>query len=141
MTSSFNTQLIGQTEKTLNAILDRQLAGVVSEPQWVALVLTAGSGGSDDLDQLTARVGNGLKVDEATATGLLEGLAAKGLVTVGDSGVTVTDSGRQLLDRVRAQVVEITRRLWGDLPSEDLEAAGRVLSIVLERAEAELSAC
>ena len=33
-TPAFGTQLIGQTEKTLNAILDRQLAGTgVTEPQ------------------------------------------------------------------------------------------------------------
>jgi hypothetical protein len=32
-----------------------------------------------------------------------------------------------------------TRRLWGDLPAEDLSAAGRVLRVVLERANRELA--
>jgi DNA-binding MarR family transcriptional regulator len=143
MTPSFSTQLIGQTEKTLNAILDRQLAGAVSEPQWVALILTAASGGSDDPDELAARVAGALKVDLATAKSHIERLAAKGLVEPADDAdfaLTLTATGQQLLDRVRAEVGKITQRLWGDLPPADLEVAGRVLSTVLERAEAELSA-
>ena len=38
----FSTQVIGQAEKTLNAILQRQLAGTgLTEPQWITLTLTA----------------------------------------------------------------------------------------------------
>lgn len=44
----------------------------------------------------------------------------------------------QQLERVQAAVVEITARLWGDLPRDDLATAGRVLGIVLSRANAEL---
>jgi hypothetical protein len=36
-------------------------------------------------------------------------------------------------------VSAITRRLWGDVPAGDLEAAGRVLSDILVRADAELA--
>jgi hypothetical protein len=36
-------------------------------------------------------------------------------------------------------VTEITQRLWGDLPAEDLAIAGRVLGTVLVRANAELA--
>ena len=50
----------------------------------------------------------------------------------------VEPSQDALLGRVRKQVGEITQRLWGDLPAADLQVAGRVLSTVLERAEAEL---
>ena len=32
----------------------------------------------------------------------------------------VTDAGLQLHGRIRTQVSEITKRLWGDLPAEDL---------------------
>jgi hypothetical protein len=98
---TFSTQLIGQTEKTLNAILGRLLAGTgLSEPQWVT---------------------------------------AKQLFDVSDSAVTVTDAGKQLHGRIRGVVGEITGRLWGDLPAEDLAAAGRILTTVLERASAELA--
>jgi hypothetical protein len=36
-------------------------------------------------------------------------------------------------------VGEITGRLWGDLPAEELDVAARVLSTVLKRATAELA--
>jgi len=134
-------QLIGQTEKALNAILDRQLAGAVSEPQWVTLVLIAGSNGTADHDQLTARVADALKTDEETAASHIGQLTAKGLIRLApDAGaaVTLTGTGQLLLGRVQKQIGPVTARLWGDLPAADFEAACRVLSTVLERAESEL---
>jgi hypothetical protein len=50
----------------------------------------------------------------------------------------VTDAGTQLHGRIRTAVVEITQRLWSDLPADDLGTAGRVLGTVLDRANAEL---
>jgi hypothetical protein len=41
--------------------------------------------------------------------------------------------------QIRAGVTEVTQRLWGDLPAGDLATAGRVLSIITERADAELA--
>jgi hypothetical protein len=40
---------------------------------------------------------------------------------------------------IRASVSEITARLYADLPADDLAAAGRVLAVVTERANAELA--
>ena len=134
--STFSPAVLGQTEKALNAILDRQLAGAVTERQWVTLVLA--SGDASDLDELTGRVAGGLKVGDADARELIDALAAAGFVHVAGS-VTLTDAGRKLFDDTRVAVAEITNRMWGDLPAEDLDAAGRVLSTVLERANAELA--
>jgi hypothetical protein len=53
--------------------------------------------------------------------------------------VRVTDAGAQLYGRIRSGVVEITDRMWGDLPAADVAVAGRVLTTVLERANAELA--
>jgi DNA-binding MarR family transcriptional regulator len=139
----FGAQLIGQTEKTMNAILDRVLAGRVSEPQWVALVLLASGGGSADHDQFTAQVAHALKESRETAATRVGQLAAKGLVEVAPqpgSSVALTETGQQLMGSVRTQVNDVTQRLWGDLPAADLEVAGRVLRTVLERAEAQLAA-
>jgi DNA-binding MarR family transcriptional regulator len=136
------TQLVGQTEKTLNAILDRLLDGAVSETQWVALVLIAGSGGTADRDEFTSRVAHALKTDRQAAAHLVGELAAKGLVLTGPeagSAVTLTDAGQQLLGRVREQTSDVTARLWGDLPQQDLDVVGRVLRTILERAEADLA--
>ncbi len=133
-------QLIGQTEKAMNAILNRMLAGAVTEPQWVTLVLTARSSGSADRDQFSGSAAHALQVDQATAADHIGQLATKGLVSTADGAITLTEAGQQLLERVQGQTGEITRRLWGDLPAADHEATRRMLSTVLERAQAELGA-
>jgi DNA-binding MarR family transcriptional regulator len=140
----FSTQVIGQAEKTLNAILQRQLAGTgLTEPQWITLTLTAATGGSVGRSQLAGRVAGALKVSEADAQVRITELAAARLLRApADEGspVRLTDAGQQLFGRIRAAIAEITERLWGDLPAEDLATAGRVLSIVTARASAELAA-
>jgi hypothetical protein len=140
---SFSPQLLGETEKTLNAILDRQLAGTeLTELHWIALSLTVADGGASGRDALVHRIAGGLKVGEAAAQALIDELISAQLVHAAgdeDSRVTPTDAGRQLHGRIRAAVVQITERLWGDLPPEELATAGRVLSTVLARANAELA--
>jgi hypothetical protein len=142
-TPTFGAPLLGQTEKALNAILGRHLAGTgVTEPQWVTLTLTVMSGGTVERDQLIARVAGGLRVSGAEAEARIAELAAAGLLRAsGDerSPVEVTQAGSELHTRIRGAVTEITQRMWGDLPAEDLATAGRVLSTVLERADAELA--
>jgi DNA-binding MarR family transcriptional regulator len=137
----FGTQLIGQTEKSLNAILDRELAGSgVTEPQWVALVFAVLAGGTTDRAQLVARIAAALKSADDAAEARIAELTDAGLLaaSVDDEQVNVTDAGQSMHSGIRERVVEITQRLWGDLPAEELETAGRVLNTVLERANAEL---
>jgi hypothetical protein len=140
---TFGAQLLGQTEKAANAILDRLLAEPgLTEPQWVALTLGVASGGTVERDEFVNRVSGALKIAEAGAQSLLADLAAAQLLDVPDDGqapVRVTDAGKQLHATILARVGEVTDRLWGDVPAEDLATAGRVLSTVLERANAELS--
>jgi hypothetical protein len=142
-TPTFGTQVLGQTEKALNAILKRQLAGTgLTEPQWVTLTMTLASDGAFDHEQLTVRVAGVLKVSEADAQARIAELAAARLLEVPDdegSPVKVTDAGKQLHGEIRAAVTQITQRLWGDLPVEELATAGRVLSTILARADAELA--
>jgi hypothetical protein len=57
----------------------------------------------------------------------------------GPGPVRLTAAGTQVFGQIQAAVTEVTQRLWGDLPAEDLATAGRVLSIVTERANAELA--
>ncbi|HEY3957075.1 MAG TPA: hypothetical protein VGM53_27220 [Streptosporangiaceae bacterium] len=126
-------RVIGETEKTLNAFLGRLLAGTgVTEPQWVILSVAVTSGGSVTPGQ----VAFALKLTEAQAQDQLGQLTAAGYLT---GGTSVTQRARDLFTRVRAATQEITERLWGDLPAEDLATAGRVLSIITERANAELA--
>jgi DNA-binding MarR family transcriptional regulator len=137
--STFGTQLIGQTEKTLNAILSRLLADTgLSEPQWVTLTVAVTSGGSIERAAFAGRIAAALKISEADAQARIDELAAQQLFAFDDGAVNVTDAGRQLQGRIRGAVGEITERLWGDLPAEDLAVAARVLTTVFERATVEL---
>lgn len=142
-TPTFGTQIIGQTEKALKAILDRQLAGTgLSEPQWVMLTIAVMSAGSVDRAQLVSRITSALKISDADAQAQIDDLAAAQVLEVPEadgSPVSVTDAARQLHGRIRTAIAEITQRLWGDVPADDLATAGRVLGIVLDRANAELA--
>jgi DNA-binding MarR family transcriptional regulator len=140
----FGTALIGQTEKALNAILDRQLAGTgITEPQWVTLTLTAVGGGAVDRAELIRRVAGATQVSRAAVADRIAELTAAGFLRDSDSGddrVEVTDEGHARWTRVRTAIGPITQGLWGDLPAEDLAAATRVLRVVLDRAHAVLAA-
>jgi hypothetical protein len=132
--TTFDAQLLGRTEKALNAILDRLLAGPgLTEHQWIALTLTVNSGGGT--------ISQALKIGEAEARQLLVALAGKGLVTIGDDGTaTATERGVAQWRELRAATGEIMRDLWGDLPAADLDTTGRVLSTILGRANTLLPA-
>src|SRR5438067_1674012 len=133
-------QIIGQAEKTMNAILFRLLAGPgLTEAQWITLTLTAAGGESTGRGELVARVAHGLKVSEAQAREHLASLVTAQLVQdPGDDAgpVRFTAAGTEVFGQIRGVTAEITKRLWGDLPAEDLATAGRVLSIITERAGA-----
>lgn len=139
-TIPFGAQLIGRTEKTLNGILDQLLAGSgVSEPQWVALNVTIG-GGPGTAEEVSARIAGALRTASAVARTRLGELAAKGLVSPPDAGATVTATaeGHAFRCSIGAEAGRVEGRLWGDLPAGELETAGHVLNIVLQRASAEL---
>ena len=80
MSTPFGPQLIGETEKTLNALLLRHLDGTgLTEPQWVTLRLSDQFDGTVDTDGLVAVVGDRAHFPDAdrlvlelTGRGLLE---------------------------------------------------------------------
>jgi DNA-binding MarR family transcriptional regulator len=114
----------------------------VTEPQWVTLSLLAIGGGTMPTRELLAQARNALKLGDAGAAALVFELDRAQLVRSDDddSAVTLTDAGRELHARLRARVGEITQRLWGEIPEDDLQVAGRVLAQILEHADAELAA-
>lgn len=142
MSIAFGTQLIGQTEKALNAILDRHLTGTgITEPQWVTLTLTVLGQAPLTRDALTERAAHALKTTPATVHERLAELTAAGLLhTTPGGAVEVTEHGKAQWNRVRAAITQTTQTLWGDLPPDDLAIAGRVLNTVLSRANALLPA-
>lgn len=51
----------------------------------------------------------------------------------------LTDAGRELYETTTQETAEISARLYAGIPAEDLAVAGRVLTLVTERANAELA--
>ncbi|MBE1537908.1 helix-turn-helix domain-containing protein [Actinomadura algeriensis] len=139
-TPAFGTALIGQTEKALNAILDRQLTGTgITEPQWVTLTLTVTAGETLDRAELVRRVSGAAQFSRESVADRIAELTASGFLREDGGRVQATDEGRARWTRVRTAIGPITEQLFGDLPAEDLATAGRVLSTVLDRAKAVLA--
>jgi DNA-binding MarR family transcriptional regulator len=137
---TLNGQVLGQAERASRAVLDRLLARVdTTFDQWVVLNLTGTTEPPPGRDQLVARMATGLRIAPATVQSTVDGLVAAGMLVDG-AAMALTDQGRARFDTLRAELAEVTARLYGDLPAEDLATAGRVLTIVTERANAELAA-
>ena len=142
--TTFTPQVLGETEKALNAILIRELtANGLTEHQWITMQLTTAAGGTLAHEQLVGRLAGALKRGATHAEERVDELVRAGLLTYvdadGEGLVSVTDAGREVHGRIRATVAEITGRLWGDLPQADLDVTGRTLATILGRANAEFS--
>ena len=134
MSTPFGPQLIGETEKTLNALLDRRLADTgLTEPQWVTLRLADQLGGTVDADGLAHAVRD--RAHFGDADGLVGALSARGLLQQGD----LTPAGRELLTEVQTALSVETAPIFDDLPADDVAAATRVLNEVVSRARVALS--
>ena len=132
-------QHIGEAENAIRAVLDALLAETrTTFHQWVALRFLAATDSGLARDQLVARMTSGLKVEPSSVLAAIGQLEAEELVTVADV-VALTDTGRARHRRIQDGVDQITRRLYGDLPVDDLVATRRVLAIVTERANSVLA--
>jgi hypothetical protein len=97
------------------------------------------SGDEIEREALVTKLDESLHRGREAVDGLVDSLIGAGLVEERGENVAASESGRELHARIGGRAQEITSRLWGDLPDEDLEVAGRVLGIVLDRARAELA--
>ncbi|MFD4976218.1 MarR family transcriptional regulator [Streptomyces sp. NPDC058424] len=91
-------------------------------------------------DDLATRVQGSLKADPADVRATLDELLDRQLLVTDGAHLRPTDAGRGLLAAVGAETAPLTARIWGGIPAEDLAAAGRVLALVTEHANAELAA-
>jgi len=140
---SLNPQVIGQAESALGAILDPLLARTgTTFNQWLVLTLSAASGAAIDRDQLLTRITGARKIDDsAVLTAIAELTAAELVRTLPGEGsrIGLTEAGQARYRSIRTALDEVISRLFGDLPAEDLATAGRVLTIITERASAEVA--
>ena len=109
MTTPFGPQLIGETEKTLNALLLRHLdaagmAGALTEPQWVTLRIANMLDGAVDRDGLVTAVADRAHFPDAAQH--VDDLTTRGLLVDGH----LTDDGRNLLTGVQASLADVVSR-------------------------------
>jgi hypothetical protein len=129
MSTPFGPQLIGETEKTLNALLHRFLQGTgLSEPQWVTLRLAGALDGSVDADGLATAVAD--RAHFSDAVDLVGALTDRGLLADG----RLTSIGRELTTATQTTITAGTAPIWESLPSDEVAAATRVLNEVITRA-------
>src|ERR1700712_1078197 len=103
--TTFGPQLIGETEKTLQALLRRALAGTgLDERQWVALRVA----GQPDGTALRERVSDRAHFDDADD--LVSSLEQRHLVA---DGVPTAD-GRAMLERVLTRSAALSGPIWDD---------------------------
>jgi len=127
-TTPFGPQLIGETEKTLTALLRRFLAETgLTEPQWVTLRV-AQLYGADESTGLAATVAD--RAHFPDATDLVEVLTQRDLLEDG----RLTPAGHELIARVLVTSERETGAIWRDHPAADVEATTRVLNEVVARA-------
>jgi len=136
-----NGQVIGLAHYASRALLETVLARAGSDfNQSVALRAVSDDGGTVERAWLVGRLTGALKIDEAAARETVDEMTARTLLEEPTGAqVLLTDSGRELFEAIRTAGNAIAARLYAGIPAEDLATAGRVLTLVTERANAELT--
>jgi hypothetical protein len=129
-------QTLGLAHYATRAALERLLTGThVDFTHWLA-VNAVGTGRASSRSGVVDLMTFGLKIEKPTAENVVDDVLADGTLT-GD--IQLTASGQVLFDKISAASAELTKRFYGDLPSEYLAETARVLTIVTERANALLA--
>lgn len=129
------TQSVGAAERSMRALLERHLQDVrLSFPGWISLVFTNAS--PLTVDQIAQRQLSGHVVSSIDEVRLeIDTLLQAGLLKASGSGaLSHTDEGSALFIELSGKVKDVTQSLYGDLPSEDLEATHRTLLEIAKRA-------
>ena len=129
MSTPFGPQLIGETEKTLDALLHRFLQRTgLTERQWVTLRLAGMLDGSVDADGLATALAD--RAHFSDAGDLVAELTDRGLLADG----RLSAAGRELTTTLQTTITADTAPIWDNLPSDDVAADTRVLNEVITRA-------
>ncbi|MGW5343459.1 MarR family transcriptional regulator [Streptomyces sp. HUAS TT3] len=137
-----DARALGLAHYAARGVLEHLLArhGITFQQQ-IVLRAAVTAEAPQTVEDLIDRVHGSLKADPADVRATVDALLAEELLLVADGGrILPTDAGRELLAAVGAETAPVTARIWGGIPTEDLAAAGRVLALVAERANAELAA-
>ncbi|MFF5181606.1 hypothetical protein ACFY2Q_26550 [Micromonospora sp. NPDC000316] len=141
-TPTLTGQVIGQAHYATRALLERAVAPLgLTFGQVLALNVLAA--GPVERTRIVHRITSTLKVDEPAVheiiTGILDAdLARSASPDVDDPRMQLTDTGHDVQARVAAVVAGITARLYADIPADEAATVARVLTLVTQRANAEL---
>ena len=139
-----------EIEAAIGGLSEIWEAGPSDVPEWVAHELTfsqtrllffLGKHGPSPISHVAEWLGVGMP----TASGAIDRLERHGLVTrhhrQDDRRVVecvLTDAGRSLLDQISGMRLEVLRRFFDVLNDEELADMARLVTIVCERARAQL---
>lgn len=141
--STLTPRILGEAENAHRALLGRFLAGTgLTYHHWVALAATAAEEAGTERGLLVERLTGGLKIDEATARETVAELATMGLVRSlpgGEDRIALTGTGQARHSEIRGAISEVISRIYGEVPHDELVTAGRVLSRITGRVNAELA--
>ncbi|MFE2044724.1 MarR family transcriptional regulator [Streptomyces sp. NPDC059477] len=136
-----NPSVIGVAHYAGRAVLETVLARHgATFLQLMTLRPVALADGTVERAELIRQVTGSLKTPEAEVDDTIDALVAAGLVAADGSGVRATDAGRALHETSGAETRPISARIYAGIPADDLAVAGRVLTLITERANAELAA-
>ncbi|WP_406222903.1 MarR family transcriptional regulator [Streptomyces canus] len=141
-TPVLNPRVIALAHYAARALLENVLArhGATFQ-QSVTLRLAAVAEGPVERDRIVEDLVGALKIDATEGHSVVDELISAGLLAPHEpSQVRITDTGRELFETTSAETAPLTARVYAGIPAEDLVVAGRVLSLITERADEELAA-
>ncbi|WP_020134972.1 winged helix DNA-binding protein [Streptomyces sp. 351MFTsu5.1] len=137
-----NPRVIALAHYAARGILERVLArhGLTFQ-QSVTLRLAAVAEDPVERQHLVDGVVDSLKIEAAEADAVVDELIASGALSPQQpSRIRITEAGRQLHETTSAETAPLSARVYDGIPEEELAVAGRVLSLITERANRELAA-
>ncbi|MFF7945738.1 MarR family transcriptional regulator [Streptomyces griseorubiginosus] len=137
-----NPRVIALAHYAARGILEHVLArhGLTFQ-QSVTLRLAAVAEGPVERQHLVDGVVGSLKIGTEEAQAVVDELITAGaLAAQRPSPVRITDAGRQLYETTSAETAPLSARVYDGIPEEELAVAGRVLTLITERANRELAA-
>ncbi|MFF7393548.1 winged helix DNA-binding protein [Streptomyces scabiei] len=138
------SRVVGLAHYAARGVLEKVLArhGLTFQ-QSLALRAVAGADEPLDREALVDQVVDSLKAEKAEIRVMVEESVAAGLLEADParpSRLRITDAGQEAHSRSVAETAPISARIYADIPAEELAAAGRTLTLITERANAELAA-
>ncbi|MDH6705675.1 hypothetical protein P3T27_002397 [Kitasatospora sp. MAA19] len=135
-----DARALGLAHYAARGVLEHVLARhAVTFQQQVVLRAAVTADAPQTSDDLVTQVRGSLKTGPDDIRATFDELLAKQLLVADGAHLRPTDAGRALIAAVGTETGPISARIWGGIPAEDLAAAGRVLALVTERANAELA--